>query len=155
ALNGTINIGDTGGTIIIGKAGSNFQVDSNGVVTLAGGQTRDITTAQASAATAIILQPGTSTANNATGAGLSLKAGDTSTGSCGTACTGGTLTLQGGSVTNGSGTRNGGGVSIDAGTGATANGAVNIGTANAASLTLGNTGAAFTLQGNASSTLTA
>jgi hypothetical protein len=116
-----------------------FIVNAGGTVTLAGGQTTDITTASASTATALTMKPGDTTGSNGTGAALTLKGGDESSSTCGTSCTGGGLVLQGGSATGGSGTRNGGSVSIDAGTGNTANGAINIGTNSSATVTIGRT----------------
>ncbi len=102
-----------------------FLVQGNGVVQLKGGQTVDLTTASAATATAITLQPGTSSGASSSGAATTIKGGD---GSGTTSVTGGALTLQGGSATGASGTRNGGGVTINGGTGATANGTISIGT---------------------------
>ncbi len=103
-------------------------VSVGGVLTMAGGQTKDITTASAGSATALVLQPGDSTASNGTGANTTIKGGDASSTTCGTACIGGTLTLQAGSATGASGTtRNGGDLILNAGTGATANGTLTVG----------------------------
>lgn len=108
----------------------------NGVVTLAGGQARDLTTTvTAGQASALSIQPGITT-NIAAGGATNIKGGDVSSGADGT---GGSLTLQGGSVTGASGFRFGGSVSIDGGTGATGNGAINIGTNNNTSVTIGAT----------------
>jgi hypothetical protein len=99
----------------------------------------------------------TATANG-TAAALLLKAGDETSGTCGTSCTAGALTLQGGSATGGSGTRVGGNVVIDAGTGGTTvnNGVVLIGTVNDVAVTLGKATGTSTLtvgQSTASNTI--
>jgi hypothetical protein len=136
-----VNVGDntiTGTTAIIDF--TNFDVSSLGVVTLGGGQTRDITTADAGTATALTLQPGITTGANGTGALTTLKGGDADSTTCGTACTGGGITIQAGSATGLSGTtRNGGNVTINAGSGATANGSISIGTATTSGVTIGAT----------------
>ncbi len=132
---------------------SNFNVSSAGVVTLAGGQTKDITTADASSSTALTFKPGTSSGGT-TGANLTVQAGDESA----SAKTGGTLTLQGGNetassggvgstggdvnvaggnATGASGSRFGGSASIDAGTGASLNGSVYVGNNNAYTISIG------------------
>jgi hypothetical protein len=114
-----------------------FSVNNSGVVTLAGGQTRDITTADAATSTAMVLQPGISSGATTTGAAVSLRGGDVS-GT--TTVTGGAVTIQGGNATGGSGSRTGGAVTIDGGSGATAAGAINIGTANAPTINIGSVG---------------
>jgi hypothetical protein len=128
---------------------SNFNLNSSGVVTLAGAQTADITTATAGTSNGITVQPGISSAVNGTGAALLLKGGDQSGTTCNSSnCTGGSLTIQAGSATGASGTtRNGGNVSIDAGTGATANGTISIGATNATSISEGRTGITTTNNG--------
>ncbi|HSX34425.1 MAG TPA: hypothetical protein VLF62_02160 [Candidatus Saccharimonadales bacterium] len=113
-----------------------FGVGANGQITLGGGLNPDITTATASTANGITLQPGVSSGAGVTGAATSVKAGDVA--GTGTV-TGGTLTLQGGSATAGT-TRNGGGVTIDGGTGAAANGSVSIGAVNAPTVNIGSVG---------------
>ena len=145
-----INVGDN---IVLGSTATidftNFDVSSLGVVTLGGGQTRDITTANAGAATALTLQPGVTTNANGTGAATTLRAGDANSTTCGTACTGGTITVQGGSATGASGTtRNGGNVAINGGAGNSLDGVVSIGTATTSAITLGATGITTTNQGS-------
>ncbi len=153
-LNTSINTGTSTGTVSIGNgaagalslqsgstiaiATTNFNVSTAGVVTLAGAQTRDITTVGASTATAITLQPGTSSGASSNGPALSLNGGDAS----GTTnVTGGNVNLQGGNATGASGTRNGGSVFIDAGTGSAfaSNGSITIGGSNATTISLGST----------------
>jgi hypothetical protein len=128
---------------------SNFNVSSAGVITAAGAQTRDLTTASAATANALTLGPGSSTAATGTGAALNLRGGDQS-GT--TTSTGGAISILGGNATGASGTRNGGAVTIDAGTGATANGAVNIGGTNAASIGIGRSGITTTITGGLTQT---
>lgn len=135
------------------SAASKFAVSSAGAVTLAGATGGDITTATASTATAITIQPGISSAASGTGAALTLQAGNQS-GT--TTSTGGTLTLQGGNATGASGTRTGGAVNILGGTGSTVNGAVSInagqnsatnintGTNNTGTVTIGGTNSSAT-----------
>ena len=150
--NTALSGGSTSGTYIGANPASfsgsffDFQVNgvraaklsSGGALTLAGGQTVDILTPDASTATALLVKPGTSTASNGTGPAATLKAGDANSTTCGTACTGGVLTLQGGSATGASGTtRNGGNLVLEPGTGATANGAINIGSTNAGAINIG------------------
>jgi len=125
---------------------SKFKIDNLGALTLAGAQTADITTLAGTAPTALVFQPGNNTSAAATGAALTLRAGNES-GT--TTAVGGVLTLQGGNATGASGTRTGGNVVIDAGTGATANGAISIGTANVGTITLGNTTGATAVNVNA------
>jgi hypothetical protein len=110
----------------------NFNVATTGAITVQGGQTADVLAASISTA-------------NGTGANLTAKAGDETSSTCGTACTGGNLVLKGGSATGSAGTRNGGSVSIDAGSGNTADGAINIGTNNGASINVGKTTGASSL----------
>lgn len=131
----------------VGGAGTlKFNFRSDGSIVMAGGQTADITTNDASAATSLALQPGATTGADGTGAVLSLKAGDETSNSCVTACAGGNVTIQGGSATGSSGTRNGGSVSIEAGTGATANGSIDIGAASIShAINLGTGAAAKTI----------
>ncbi len=107
-----------------------------GDLTVNGG---DINTSAAASAVGLAIKPGNTTGNNGTGAASTLSGGDTATGTCGTACTGGDVVIQGGSATNGAGTRNGGSVSIQAGTGNTVNGAINIGTTTPTDITIGRT----------------
>jgi hypothetical protein len=139
---GTLRVGQNGGTVQID--GTNFDVATTGIVTLAGSQSTDITTTGAATSNNITVQPGTSTAATGTGASTTLKAGDQS-GT--TTSTGGSLTLQGGSATGASGTRNGGSVTIDAGTGATANGSLSVGTTNASAITIGSNAITTTVNG--------
>jgi hypothetical protein len=132
---GAVRVGQNGGTLQLD--GTNFDVSTAGVVTLIGGQTQDINTAGAATATAIILQPGTSSGASSNGAATTIRGGD---GSGTTTVVGGALTLQGGNATGGSGTRTGGAVTLDAGYGGAAGtngGAVSIGTTNASGITLG------------------
>jgi|GEM_PF-2845916 len=128
---------------------SNFNLSSAGVVTLAGAQTADITTATSGTSNGITVQPGISSAVNGTGSALTLKGGDQSGTTCNSSnCTGGSLTIQAGSATGASGTtRNGGNVSIDAGTGATANGTISLGTTNATAIGVGRSGFTTTVNG--------
>jgi hypothetical protein len=135
-------IGNSSGTFQV--IGSNLNISTAGVITLAGSQAPDITTAVAATATNIGVKPGNSTAATGTGAGVTIAAGD-QTGN--TSGTGGTLTLAGGNAT-GAGTTTGGNVSIDAGTGSTNNGSINIGTTNALALALGNATSPITLNGS-------
>jgi fibronectin-binding autotransporter adhesin len=129
ATSGNIMV-DAFGTLALN--GSNFDLATTGVLTLAGGQTADITTLAGTAPTAMVFQPGNNTTATSTGAALTLQAGNDSGA---TAATGGLLTLKGGNATGGGQT--GGGVTIDGGTGTTG-GSINIGTANAAALIVGN-----------------
>ena len=149
AINFTANSASTWstGSNTLTLTSSNFNISSLGVVTLAGGQSTDITTTSASTASAIKIKPGTSSGASSNGAAVTVSAGD---GSGTTAVTGGTLTLSGGNATGASGTRNGGNVVVDAGTGATANGSVSIGTANASSVTISRSGITTTIAGLAS-----
>ncbi len=105
-------------------ASTNFNVSAAGAVTLPGGQTSDVLAAAINTA-------------NGTGSTLTLTAGNSTSNTCGTACAGGVMSIQGGNATGSSGTRNGGAVSIEGGTGATANGAINIGTVNNSNITVG------------------
>ncbi len=125
----------------VGGSGTlKMKVTADGTLQLAGGGTKNITTASAASATAIGIQPGDTTANNGTGAAVNIAGGDTTTGTCGTSCTAGNVTIQGGAATaNPSGTRNGGSIYIDAGSGATSNGTINIGTLTSADMTIGKT----------------
>jgi hypothetical protein len=148
---GTVSIGNSAAGALslqsgstLGIATTNFNLSTAGVVTLAGGQTIDVTTAGDATATAITVQPGTSSGATSNGPALNLRGGDASGTS---SVTGGAVAISGGSATGGSGTRTGGSVSIDAGTGATANGTVSIGTTNAASLSIGRTGVTTTNNG--------
>jgi trimeric autotransporter adhesin len=95
---------------------TNFNLSTAGVVTLAGNQTNDITTAAAATATSLTIGPGSSSSNSGTGA---------------------SVTIQGGNETGTTST--GGNISLDAGTGTT-NGSVNIGTSNASGITIGKNG---------------
>ncbi len=137
-------LSDVGGT-----ASTKLTVSAAGVLTLAGGQTKDITTPTTGAANALTIGPGSSSNSNATGANATLGAGDATSTTCGTACTGGNLVLQGGSATGASGTtRNGGNVTINAGTGATSNGQINVGTlTNTNTINVGNATIADTFTG--------
>lgn len=122
----------------------------SGLITLGGGLAPDITTATASTASTIGIQPGISSAASGTGATLTLQGGNQS-GS--TTTIGGTLSLLGGNATGSGGSNTGGNVNLDAGTGATANGAINIGTTNSATTTLGRSGGTTVINGNSSSTI--
>src|SRR5581483_9260395 len=118
-------------------------LNGDGVFALKGGNTTDITTVAAATATALTIQPATPTSSGGGGA-LNLNGG--------TALTSGT----GGNVviTGGTGVSNtGGNVTIDAGTGSTA-GAINIGTTNSTTTTVGRSGGALVLNGSTSSTIT-
>jgi hypothetical protein len=133
--------------LIVGNGTTNlFQINTAGVASLIGGQTADITTAGAATATALTLQPGTSSGASANGPATNIKGGNAS-GT--TSVTGGAVNIQAGNATGASGTRNGGSVTIDAGTGATANGAITIGGTNATSVLLGRTGNTVAMQGSA------
>ncbi len=137
----------TTGAASLTLTSSNFNVSNVGVVTLAGAQTRDITTAgSASAVTAITLQPGILSLANGTGSNATIKAGDEDSTTCGTACTGGVLALQGGSATGGVGTTNGGAVTINGGTGTTNGGAVNIGNTVLGNINIGTVAGTKTIQ---------
>ncbi len=123
----------TGNALLIedDAAAALFKVDENGTLTMAGGQSADITTVAGTAPGALTIQPGNNTTNSGTGK---------------------TLTLAGG---NESGTTStGGNVSIDAGTGTTINGTITIGGTNASSLAIGRSGVtttnsgAFSVSGN-------
>lgn len=105
--------------------------------------------------TNVSIQGATATANNGTGAAVTLKSGDATTGTCGTACNGGALTIQGGAASGPSGTRNGGAVYIDGGAGATSNGTINIGTVTNSDIVIGKTTGtnSLTLQAGSSVTL--
>ena len=122
---------------------ANFSVSNAGVISLAGGQSRDI-----SSSNAIVIGP-QNTASGV-GKGLTLYAGATSDLS-----TGGTLSLNGGNSTGGFGnggpvtitggaatitTGTGGAININGGTGIAANGSVNIGTTTTNQVTIGASG---------------
>ncbi len=137
-----INTGSSTGKVTIGNgsagllslqssttlaiATTNFNLSTAGVVTLAGAQAPDITTAAngSGSANAIAIQPGSSGGASSNGGALSLTGG-IATGT--TSVIGGAITIQGGNATGASGTRKGGAVTIDGGTGATNNGDVSIG----------------------------
>jgi hypothetical protein len=149
---GATRVGQNGGTLQLD--GTNFDLSTAGVVTLAGGQAQDINTAvSGGAGAALVMQPGTSTGASSNGAATTIKGGD---GSGTTNVTGGNLTLQAGSATGGAGTRNGGSVTLDAGFGGSAGtngGTISIGTTNASGVTLGRggvttiNGGSLTIQG--------
>jgi hypothetical protein len=85
-----IAIGHNAGTIAVD--GTNFDLSTSGVLTLAGGQTKDITTASASTATGLTVKPGDSTGSNVAGAILTLQGGAATAGNA----NGGAVTISGG-----------------------------------------------------------
>ena len=132
-----------GSTNALTVTSSNLNVSAAGVLTLAGGQSRDI-----SSSNAIVIGP-QNTASGV-GKGLTLYAGATSD-----LATGGTLSLNGGNSTGGFGnggavtitggaatitTGTGGAININGGTGIAANGSVNIGTTTTNQVTIGASG---------------
>ncbi len=145
---GKVTAGQAGNFLQLQNGGTNvLTVDNTGQITLPGGLTPDITTKNTSGTgTALLVQPGATVASNGVGGAATLYAGDETSSTCGTGCTGGLLTLQGGAST-GSGTRTGGGVTIDAGAGATAGGAISIGAANANSVGIGRSTKTTTVNG--------
>src|SRR5207237_681751 len=72
STSGNVAIGNAGGTFRV--ISSNLNISTAGVVTLAGGQTADITTTAGSAPTALVFQPGNRTAATGTGAAFTLQA---------------------------------------------------------------------------------
>lgn len=129
--------GASGNILQLQKNSNNVVVVGNdGLVTLAGGLTKDFTTADATTAAALTIQPGTSSGASSNGSALNLKGGD---GSGTTTVVGGAVVIQGGAATGASGSRTGGDVTIDAGTGASSNGAINIATNYSAAVNLGAT----------------
>jgi hypothetical protein len=133
-------------------SGVNFSLNNSGVLSLAGGQTLDVTTPNAGTATSLTVQPGTSSGASSNGPTLNLNGGN---GSGTTTVTGGAVNIQGGNATGASGTRTGGNVSIDAGTGSSFanNGTISIGTTNATTVTVG--GASTSVKVGALGTATA
>ncbi len=109
---GVTGLGNNSATVAID--GTNFDLSTAGVITLAGAQTKDITTTAAATSTALVIAPGDSTVASGTGSNLTLRGSNQT----GTASVGGNLVLQGG-------------------TGALTNGLVQIGTANTSAITLG------------------
>jgi len=122
---------------------ANFSVSNAGVISLAGGQSRDI-----SSSNAIVIGPQNTTSG--AGKGLTLYAGATSD-----LNTGGVLSLNGGNSTGGFGnggavtitggaatitTGTGGAININGGSGITANGSVNVGTSTTNQVTIGASG---------------
>jgi parallel beta-helix repeat protein len=85
-----IAIGHNAGTLAID--GTNFDLSTAGVITLAGGQTKDITTANASTAAGITIKPGNSTGSNIVGPVLTLQGGAATAGNA----NGGAVTIAGG-----------------------------------------------------------
>jgi fibronectin-binding autotransporter adhesin len=83
-----------------------FEIDGNGVVTLAGAQSADLTTAPGAAANALTVKPGNSTTNSA-GANLNLQGGNAS----GTATVGGNV-----NITPGNGTSSNGAIALNGNT---------------------------------------
>ncbi len=136
----------TGSTLAL--SGTNFSLNTSGVLSLQGGQTQDITTPSAAAATALTVQSGNTTVDNGTGGQVTVKGGNETNATCSTNCIGGALTLQGGDANGGAGTNHGGNVSIDAGAGSGAggvNGTVNIATVNSAGVNIGKTTGSATI----------
>ncbi len=83
----TIRVGQNGGTLQLD--GTNFDVATNGVVTLAGNQTTDITS---QAGNGITIKPGAATGANVAGGILTLQGGGAGTGNA----NGGAVTISGG-----------------------------------------------------------
>jgi fibronectin-binding autotransporter adhesin len=144
ASGGASSFAVTGATLAL--SGTNFSLNTAGVLSLAGGQTADIVTPGASTATALTMQPGASSGASSNGPALNLLGGD-ATGT--TSVTAGSVVIQGGNATGASGTRNGGSVTIDAGTGGSpgVNGTVSIGGTNANAVSIGRTGKTTTNNG--------
>jgi hypothetical protein len=137
------------GGIVTGSGSTSYSdqnVTSSGLFNITSAGALSFVTSDASTASNVTMNPGITTASNGTGATATIKGGDANSTTCGTACTGGNLVLQGGSATGGSGTtRNGGNATVDAGTGVTADGSILLGTNAASTITLGRASVATTI----------
>jgi hypothetical protein len=128
-----------------------FSVGNTGNLTAAGTYNTNTFTSsnlQFGAASTATIQAANNATANGTGRTLTLSGGDATSASCGTACIGGDVIIQGGTATGGSGVRNGGSIYIDAGSANNNNGTVNIGTSSSAEVFIGRpaSGANVTLQ---------